>query len=597
MIIRLVTPTRQLRLQTEPSDNLHDLITQKLNLSDYTASLSSSFDPKINPNDTLSNLKISQGTTIFIDCSDKVEIKREKKVQRDKSILCNHDSNAMCSNCAPLDPWDMNYHKENKIKYLSFNSYLEMHKKEKILLEPLNYEKKECDRHGNNVVCSSCQQKSVALMPQVYRMIDHIEFDNRSVIDYFVSFWRGSNRQRVGFLIGKEENYDLVPMGKKVKVSWIYECGQENFPDGFFIEDCIIERLFEKNIDKYNINDNINKKNINDNINKKKSIKIDIDETSNQDDIKIISSKKKTVNKESGNIDDIMSIDSEESEINLESNTSQISSKKHINIYKDDLKSVDSLKYFLKEFNMKIVGVIYTDMRERNFILSGLELNFLSKLQNLNKFYSNDLKSYFNSKFISIVLSKEKEEIELSEYQISEQGMELARNKIIGATEDPEKMILLNKNIEIFYRGLNEYKIASNIKAEPYLPIEYFIVKLTHGFKNNPFFNSVNYFDWRYNLKKMHKYFNNDFSLDNFSNLNLLIKLRMDDLLGDKIDLLIKSIQNKNYEDFNIFLNTEEFRNLKDNLECFNNPDWECKACTFVNSQAENCEMCGLPKE
>ncbi|KAM0688545.1 nuclear protein localization protein 4 [Conglomerata obtusa] len=672
MIIRLSTPSRQIRVITEPSDILNTIITTKLSITKYTASMTPSLDVPLDSSLSLDKLGVKNGATVYIsdDASfepvnqinkpnesyiiNSNESNNTNKSTNVKSISCTHEQNAMCSNCAPLNPWDPSYLSQQGIKYLSHRSHAAMYKREKVLLEPLSYAEIVCDRHGPNASCMHCQKRDIILMPQTYRMVDHVEIENRAVIDYFVSFWRGSGRQRIGFLVGTEGDYEKTPLGRKVKVSWVYEIGQENFPDGFVVEQDLIDILFnDKNNDtnkkKHTNHSNNNSNNKTNNKNNNKVI--------NEDDIKELNKK---VNTDTSS--EIYSENSTNSDI-INLSTDNL---KHVNIYRDDRKSVESLKHLLTLFQMKIVGVIFTDMTEpkREFILSGLEAQFISNLQELNKHYCNEIKQYFNSNFVTLVLTKNNEEIIINEYQISEQAMELFNNEIILPTQDATQIKVV-KERDVYYKAINEYNIATKVKANPFLPVEYFIVKLTHGFRHDPIFTATGYFDWRYSLKKMGKYFDGDFSIEKFSNLNLLIKIKMENLLGNKIDLLIEAIKeayrktshkkleddktvnsgnidvnnngDKNYvssnknsnvisnvngnissnlknvsenvnnknisnmeqciDKFSSFLLTDEFRCFKELMNSFMQKEWICAACTFINTCInENCEMCGMTR-
>ncbi|TBU14853.1 nuclear pore protein [Ordospora colligata] len=162
----------------------------------------------------------------------------ERGIHRGRDeMMCQHDSRAMCSHCAPLDPWDERYHKENMIKYLSFGSYKEMMKSNKKEMCAESYIVVVCSDHGQNTRCTRCQERSIILMPQTFRMIDHVEFDGQHHVENFIKGWKDSRRQRFGFLVGKYIGYDLVPLGMKAVVSGIWEPEQENYPDGFVLLD------------------------------------------------------------------------------------------------------------------------------------------------------------------------------------------------------------------------------------------------------------------------------------------------------------------------------------------------------------------------
>lgn len=63
---------------------------------------------------------------------------------------------------------------------------------------------------------------------QPYRHVDNIMFENGNMVNRFLNYWRSSGHQRIGFLYGRYEVYDKVPLGIRAVVSAIYEPPQVN---------------------------------------------------------------------------------------------------------------------------------------------------------------------------------------------------------------------------------------------------------------------------------------------------------------------------------------------------------------------------------
>ncbi len=58
---------------------------------------------------------------------------------------------------------------------------------------------------------------------QRYRHVDNISFENELLVDRFLDFWRRTNHQRIGYLLGRYEVHADVPLGIKAVVAAIYE--------------------------------------------------------------------------------------------------------------------------------------------------------------------------------------------------------------------------------------------------------------------------------------------------------------------------------------------------------------------------------------
>ncbi|KAJ3908182.1 NPL4 family-domain-containing protein [Lentinula edodes] len=170
---------------------------------------------------------------------------RDGKIPRERDLqFCKHGPKGMCDYCMPLEPYDIAYHKEHGIKHLSYHAYLQ-----KITpkssgaaqyippLNPLDYRVKVPCPTGNHPswpsgICTSCQPSAITLQSQPFRMVDHLEIASTNVIDRFLQAWRRTGMQRFGWMIGRYEPYDKVPMGVKAVVEAIHEPPQEGELDG-----------------------------------------------------------------------------------------------------------------------------------------------------------------------------------------------------------------------------------------------------------------------------------------------------------------------------------------------------------------------------
>ena len=151
-----------------------------------------------------------------------------------------------------MQPYDAKYQAEHQIKHLSYHAYLR-----KLLssrppssssanidippLTPLNLSVQTPCPTGSHPpfpagICSTCQPSALTLSSQTFRMVDHVEFSSANLIDELLQVWRRTGTQRMGFLIGRYDRYEVVPMGVKAVVEAIWEPKQEGEVDGLTVE-------------------------------------------------------------------------------------------------------------------------------------------------------------------------------------------------------------------------------------------------------------------------------------------------------------------------------------------------------------------------
>uniref|UniRef100_A0A1I8B5E3 MPN domain-containing protein n=1 Tax=Meloidogyne hapla TaxID=6305 RepID=A0A1I8B5E3_MELHA len=199
----------------------------------------------------------SQPKRVVIDDVDQALSLLDGKIKKE-GTSCTHGPRQRCVGCLPLDPYDEKYLADKGIKHMSFHSYVhklsDLHGKgtrTKNMLETLNYKiNLDCHRHRPfpEGICTECRPPTVTLSRQPFRHVDNIEFENDSIVNEFLNFWRNSRCQRIGFLIGKYEQFTEVPLGIKAVVYAIYEPSQNSNENSVGFE------INEENKDKNNLN-------------------------------------------------------------------------------------------------------------------------------------------------------------------------------------------------------------------------------------------------------------------------------------------------------------------------------------------------------
>ncbi|THH08842.1 hypothetical protein EW146_g8863 [Bondarzewia mesenterica] len=184
--------------------------------------------------------------TVQEDPVDSYWRSKDGKIPRGRDPkFCRHGASGMCDYCMPLEPYDTSYHKEHNIKHMSYHAYLQKLTPKTSStaaaalppLTPTDYQVQvPCPTGGHPNwpagICSACQPSAITLQSQPFRTVDHLEIASMEIIDRFLQAWRMTGLQRFGWLIGRYEPYEKVPMGVKAVVEAIHEPPQEGEIDG-----------------------------------------------------------------------------------------------------------------------------------------------------------------------------------------------------------------------------------------------------------------------------------------------------------------------------------------------------------------------------
>uniref|UniRef100_A0A8C5L1W3 Nuclear protein localization protein 4 homolog n=1 Tax=Jaculus jaculus TaxID=51337 RepID=A0A8C5L1W3_JACJA len=109
---------------------------------------------------------------------------------------------------------------------LHFNSVAFLLRGKFVALENISCKiKSGCEGHlpWPNGICTKCQPSAITLNRQKYRHVDNIMFENHTVADRFLDFWRKTGNQHFGYLYGRYTEHKDIPLGIRAEVAAIYE--------------------------------------------------------------------------------------------------------------------------------------------------------------------------------------------------------------------------------------------------------------------------------------------------------------------------------------------------------------------------------------
>lgn len=529
MIIRLETSSGVYRVDAEPQDTLHSLIVSKIGDIPYKAFLN---DKPIQTQNTIDKLQ----NGVLIKVEHEVVITKHEKKQEDKpkatAKKCNHEKTAMCLDCLPPSP------------------------------VTLERSKVYCN-HPKNAMCSNC-------VPLAQWDFD---FHSKAGIKY-LSFESYK-------LFLKDSTQSLVQIDYEKK-----KC--THGPN----EKCMhcMKKALPIIVPIYRMIDHIE-------IGCRESIErmvVRYKATGRESFGLLIGTESEYKEIPGGVKVEVKAVFIPEQESYPDGFVLQPKVFENLFGNKSEDSCINALHQILKSYELKIVGCVYTSLNTEpnDTFLSAPEIKFVSYLQSLNKYFDVSSKCFFNSRFVTLVLSKCNKDIELKEFMISEQGMALLDHNLITLTEDSN--LFLGNDCTFTYKKTNEYSIAVR-NEDNILPADYLLVRLTHGYKPNAIFNT-NPFEWSWKNKKASKYFGGDYSLNNFNNLDVLIWLKINGKIENIFDSFLHAVLHKDSNEFEQVCKSDEFQYFLRELRG-DEMEWVCEHCTFMNHNSEGtCEMCSLPR-
>uniref|UniRef100_A0A671RUD5 Nuclear protein localization protein 4 homolog n=1 Tax=Sinocyclocheilus anshuiensis TaxID=1608454 RepID=A0A671RUD5_9TELE len=197
----------------------------------------------LSQNKTLSLLKIKHGDMLFLfpssagPSSENMDTIQEDEIdqylsKQEGKIYRNRDPQ-LIADPHGTNPFDEDYlnHLDPPVKHMSFHAYIRKltggaDKGKFVALENISCKiKSGCEGHPPwpEGICTKCQPSAITLNRQKYRHVDNIMFENHTIADRFLDFWRKTGNQRMGYLYGRYTEHKDIPLGIRAEVAAIYE--------------------------------------------------------------------------------------------------------------------------------------------------------------------------------------------------------------------------------------------------------------------------------------------------------------------------------------------------------------------------------------
>uniref|UniRef100_A0A672K5M4 Nuclear protein localization protein 4 homolog n=1 Tax=Sinocyclocheilus grahami TaxID=75366 RepID=A0A672K5M4_SINGR len=191
----------------------------------------------LSQNKTLSLLKIKHGDMLFLfpssagPSSENMDTAQPHTSSSYPSFPSSSSSSSSLSRSH--SPFDEDYlnHLDPPVKHMSFHAYIRKltggaDKGKFVALENISCKiKSGCEGHPPwpEGICTKCQPSAITLNRQKYRHVDNIMFENHTIADRFLDFWRKTGSQRMGYLYGRYTEHKDIPLGIRAEVAAIYE--------------------------------------------------------------------------------------------------------------------------------------------------------------------------------------------------------------------------------------------------------------------------------------------------------------------------------------------------------------------------------------